>query len=71
MDKAFRLLELDPRSPDLTSDEFYLWGILKHRVFRTPVEPKIELKNRMRTIFSELKAIEIQFEMLVNGQHFE
>lgn len=39
--------EWPPRSPDLTSLDFFLWGYLKDRVFRTKPETVEEMKNRI------------------------
>lgn len=36
-----------PRSPDLTPLDFFLWGFLKDRVFRTPPLNVVEMKNRI------------------------
>lgn len=37
-----------PRSPDLNSLDFFLWGHLKSLVYRTPVNNLEELKDRIR-----------------------
>ena len=39
-----------PRSPDLTSLDFFLWGYVKDRVFVTPVNDIGELQNRIRDV---------------------
>lgn len=36
-----------PRSPDLTPLDFFLWGYVKERVFRTTVDNLHELRNRI------------------------
>lgn len=37
-----------PRSPDLTSPDFFLWGWLKSVVYRTPLTTAAQLKRRLR-----------------------
>lgn len=41
-----------PRSPDLTLLDFSVWGIIKDRVFGTPVETIEDLKNAIRREFA-------------------
>lgn len=38
-----------PRSPDLTSPDFYLWGYLKNVVFERPVIDRQDTMDRIRT----------------------
>ena len=41
--------EWPPRYPDLTSCDFFLWGYLKDKVFRTPLESLNVLRQIMIT----------------------
>ena len=43
-----------PRSPDLSSCDYFLWGYLKSKVFATRPDTIQELKERIRT---EIRAI--------------
>jgi hypothetical protein len=38
---------LTPRSPDLTPYDFYLWGILKAKVYKTNPHTLEELRNNI------------------------
>ena len=49
------------RSPDITPLDFFLWGYVKAKVFRTPVESVDELKERIREAVDSVRA-----EMLAN-----
>lgn len=40
-------IEWAPRSPDLTPLDFFLWGYLKQKVFKTPVKDLTELRQRI------------------------
>ena len=40
-------VEWPPRSPDLTPLDFFLWGYLKQKVFRTPPANLVELRRRI------------------------
>jgi hypothetical protein len=46
----------NPRSPDITPLDFFLWGYVKSIVFRTPVNGLDELKTRIRTVISAIPA---------------
>ena len=72
-----------PRSPDLTPLDFFLWGRIKEVVYKTPVNSKEDLENRVRRAFEELDPLEIQRATTChvmtcitdclhgNGQHFK
>lgn len=72
-----------PRSPDLTPLDFYLWGKVKEEVYRTPVDTKEELENRVRRAFENIDPSEIRRAttdhvktsilqcLQVNGHHFK
>lgn len=40
-------IEWPPRSPDLTPLDYFLWGFLKDKVFRTTPENILEMENRI------------------------
>ena len=40
-------IEWPPRSPDLTPCDFFLWGYLKSRVYQTPPNDLIDLRDRI------------------------
>ncbi|GBM96286.1 hypothetical protein AVEN_142048-1 [Araneus ventricosus] len=43
-----------PRSPDLKSCDFWLWGYLKDVVYGVPIANLAELKNRIRQQISNI-----------------
>jgi hypothetical protein len=45
-----------PRSPDITSLDFFLWGYVKNNVFQTPVNELDDLKTRIRNAISAIPA---------------
>ena len=48
-------IEWPPRSPDLTPCDFFLWGYLKARVYRTPPRDLFELRQRIIDEFELLR----------------
>ena len=46
-----------PRSPDLNHLDFFLWGYVKTRVYKTPVPDLKNLKHRIRQAFGEVTNI--------------
>jgi hypothetical protein len=52
-----------PRSPDLTSCDFFLWGYIKNKVFTTPPENIDVLRQRIIEEFNDLRQ---QPEMIRN-----
>lgn len=71
-----------PRSPDLTSPDFFLWGYVKDVVFRNPPTTREDMKDRIREAcraipLAVLEATVRNFEKRVNlcirenGRHFE
>ena len=50
-----------PRSPDLTPLDFFLWGFVKTRLFRTPVHDIPGLRDRITEVFTEVTQ-----DMLIN-----
>ena len=85
-DRWFRRLgpwDWPPRSPDLTPLDFFLWGVLKERVYSTPVPTKEELRQRIVRCIEDLDPREIQKAttrrvqknilkcLERNGQHFQ
>ena len=47
--------EWPPRSPDLTPCDFFLWGYVKDRVFRSPPPSLEALRQRIEQEFNALK----------------
>ena len=47
--------EWPPRSPDLTPCDFFLWGYVKNRVYRTPPIDTNDLRRRIIQEFDRLK----------------
>ena len=71
-----------PRSPDITPLDFFLWGYVKHRVYRTPVRDVETLQSRiievLATVNEEMlentwREIEYRLDILraTNGAHVE
>jgi hypothetical protein len=54
-----------PRSPDLTPLDFFLWGHLKYLVYKTPVNTRNDLLNR---ILTSADAIRNEQQMLARVQ---
>ena len=48
-------VEWPPRSPDLTPCDFFLWGYLKSKVFVSPPDSLDDLRQRIRTSFTNLR----------------
>lgn len=46
-----------PKSPDLTSPDFYLWGYLKNVVYERPVTTRENMMNRIRTACQNIPRI--------------
>jgi hypothetical protein len=46
--------EWPPRSPDLTPLDFYLWGVLKYKVYQHPTRTIAELKQRIEEAVQEI-----------------
>lgn len=71
-----------PRSPDLTSPDFFLWGYVKDVVFREPPTDRENMKDRIRAACRAITPAMVEatvrnFEKRVNlciqenGRHFE
>ena len=45
-------IEWSPRSPDLTATDYFLWGYLKDRVYRSDPKPLEQLKENIETRIS-------------------
>ena len=71
-----------PRSPDITPLDFFLWGYVKNRVYRTPVRDVETLQSRiievLATVNKEMlentwREIEYRLDILraINGAHVE
>jgi len=43
-----------PRSPDITTFDFFLWGYVKDKVFSTPVPDITNLKARITDAFAAI-----------------
>jgi hypothetical protein len=48
---------LTPKSPDLIPLDFFLWGTLKNRVYRTPSVILVHLKEKIRNACDELSVV--------------
>lgn len=72
-----------PRSPDLTPIDYYVWGVLKAEVYRTPVHSAEEVRQRIVRAVNHLRE-EVNLKACVrelrkrvracidaNGGHFE
>ena len=55
--------EWPPRSPDLTPCDFFLWGYLKSKVFKTPPRDIADLRGR---IVNEVDSLRRQRAMIRN-----
>lgn len=75
-------IEWPPRSPDLTPMDYFLWGYLKSKVYRTKPDNvevlKIRIRHECRQISPEvIRNVQREFQhrlgycQLVHGQHFE
>lgn len=53
-------MDWPPRSPDLTPLDFFLWGILKQKVYRTRPQTLEELRARIIQACTEITPEEIQ-----------
>ena len=51
--------EWPPRSPDLTPCDFFLWGYIKSKVYRTPPRNIYALRERIMDAFTELRNTDI------------
>ena len=71
-----------PRSPDITHLDFFLWGYVKDKVYRTPVRDVETLQSRiievLATVNEEMlentwREIEYRLDILraTNGAHVE
>lgn len=71
-----------PRSPDLTSMDFFLWGYVKNLVYQTPPTTEEDMKIRICNAFASvtrdmLRNVKNNFENRLrmcieqNGHHFE
>lgn len=58
--RGSEFLPWSPRSPDLTPCDFYLWGVLKHKIYSEP-QPKTleELEEKIIATYLELPEVEI------------
>ena len=75
-------IEWPPRSPDLSPCDFFLWSVLKDRVYRRKPRSIKELKNAITTEISAINSNHCQTEcrsvtdrlrrcLAVEGQQFE
>lgn len=71
-----------PRSPDLTSCDFFLWGFIKSKVYRTTPTTVEDMRHRIMTAFREItpemlhnvqRSLCSRFRLCTeqNGRHFE
>ena len=76
-------VEWPPRSPDLTPMDFFLWGYLKSKVYITPPQNLVELRERINRecnllaqqnfIQSSFNAMQRKAQICIdrNGRHVE
>lgn len=75
-------IEWPPRSPDLTPLDFFLWGYLKGKVFKSQPANLDDLKDRIRQEIRQItpqmvRNVQREFVdrlgycQLTNGRHFE
>ena len=75
-------VEWPPRSPDLSPMDFFLWGYLKSKIYRIPLQNLDELKESIRNCMNEIPKtvlVKVQYEcirrmvlcMQQDGKHFE
>jgi len=62
--RSFGIIAWSARSPDLTVQDFFLWGFLKDRVFRRRIMTIQELKQ---AIVDEVTAIDEDLQRRVYG----
>lgn len=58
--RGSELIEWPPRSPDLTILDFYLWGLLTQKVYKTRPRNRAELCDRIRQACAEITPQEIK-----------
>ena len=74
--------EWPPRSPDLTPCDFFLWGYIKSRVYRSPPNDVFDLRNRIirefelldrNMVLNAMRAMETRARKCIqeNGRHVE
>lgn len=64
-------LEWPPRSPDLAPCDFFLWGYLKQRVYKTRPSTLAELRERIRACCAELPVQILQNACLSTRARFQ
>lgn len=75
-------IQWPPRSPDLTPLDFSIWGILKNNVYKTTIESKDHLKERIAQEVNSITPIQllnmldnlkkrVHICIAQNGGHFE
>lgn len=72
-----------PRSPDLSKLDFFLWGVIKEEVYKTPVTTMEDMQERIRASIETIKTKDmlnnvhdsflkrVQICIEENGGHFE
>ncbi|GBM88931.1 hypothetical protein AVEN_166615-2-1, partial [Araneus ventricosus] len=75
-------VEWPPRSPDLNTLDFFLWGCIKQRVYATPPQTLQELRNRITDACASVSPAmlynvqwevqsRVQMCIVAEGHHFE
>ena len=49
-----------PRSPDITPLDFFLWGYVKYRVYRTPVRDVETLQSRIIDVLATVNEVMLE-----------
>ena len=82
MDRTRRSVAYPPRSTDLTSPDYFLWGFLKERIMTVAPTTPGDMKERIRQACTEitphmLAEVRRSFHQRINkclqveGHHFE
>ena len=56
-----------PRPPDLSPMDFFLWGYLKNKIYRIPLQNLDELKESIRKCINEIPKtvlVKVQYECI-------
>lgn len=60
-----------PRSPDITPLDFYLWGLLKQKVYKSDIQNREDLCNKIRQACREITQDELRKVVVNNRKRIE